>query len=60
MIIMLKLNNFVNHVSRLSMTPASFARKTHCLHICLHNEVSALSNIYIYLIFITFLCIYQS
>ena len=38
---------FVNQVSRLSMRSAPSARKSGCLHICLHNEE--------YLI--TFLCV---
>ena len=35
---------FVNQVSRLSMKSAPFARKSHCLHSCLHNEVRVLPN----------------
>ena len=35
----------VNQVSRLSMRSAPFAKKSGCLHICLHNEVRFLSNI---------------
>ena len=33
------LNQNSNQVSRLSMRSAPLARKSGCLHICLHNEV---------------------
>ena len=39
---------FVNQVFHLSMRSGLFARKLHCLHICLRNEACVLYNICVY------------